>query len=49
LLDVDIGDMADSMTEFKNIVTEEYLSAIIEKDNKVMNETENIILSEQFI
>jgi superfamily II DNA or RNA helicase len=49
LLDVDIGDMADAMTEFKNIVTEEYLSAIIEKDNKVMNETENIILSEQFI
>jgi superfamily II DNA or RNA helicase len=49
LLDVDIGDMADAMIEFKNIVTEEYVSAIIEKDNKIMNETENIILSEQFI
>jgi hypothetical protein len=37
------------MTAFKNILAEDYLSAIIEKDNKIMNETENVILSEQFI
>jgi superfamily II DNA/RNA helicase len=49
LLDVDIGDAANAMSEFKDIVAEEYLSAILEKDNRIMNETENIILSEQFI
>jgi superfamily II DNA/RNA helicase len=49
LLNVDIGDTNNAMAEFKNILAEEYLSAIIEKDNKIMNETENVILSEQFI
>jgi hypothetical protein len=49
LLGVDIGDAGKAMAEFKYILAEEYLSAIIEKDNKIMNETENVILSEQFI
>jgi superfamily II DNA or RNA helicase len=49
LLDVDMGDAGNAMQEFKKIVVEEYLSAILKKDNKIMNETENIILSEQFI
>jgi hypothetical protein len=49
LLDVDIDDTANAVLEFKNIVAEEYLAAILEKDNKIMNETENVILSEQFL
>jgi hypothetical protein len=49
LLNVDIGDTANAISDFKNIVVEEYLAAIIEKDDKIMNETEKIILSEQFI
>jgi superfamily II DNA or RNA helicase len=49
LLDIDIGDAEKAITEFKNTVAEEYLSTIFAKDNKIMNETENIILSEQFI
>jgi superfamily II DNA or RNA helicase len=49
LLDVNIGDATNAMIEFKNIVVEEYLAAILEKDDKIMNETEKIILSEQFI
>jgi superfamily II DNA or RNA helicase len=49
LLDIDIRNTEETMIEFKRIVTEEYLSAILEKDNKIMHETENIILSEQFV
>jgi hypothetical protein len=49
LLDVDIGDTGKAIVEFKYILAEDYLSAIIEKDNKIRNETENVILSEQFI
>jgi superfamily II DNA or RNA helicase len=49
LLDVGIGDIAHAMSDFKNIVAEEYLTAILEKDSKIMNEVENVILSEQFI
>jgi superfamily II DNA or RNA helicase len=49
LLDVDIGDINKAMKEFRNIVIEEYIFTILEKDNKIMNEAENIILSEQFI
>jgi hypothetical protein len=43
LLDVNVGDTGKAMTEFKTIVAEEYLSTILEKDNKIMNEMENII------
>jgi superfamily II DNA/RNA helicase len=49
LLDVDVGDTDKAMADFRTIVAEEYLSAILDKDNRIMNETENIILSEQFI
>jgi hypothetical protein len=49
LLEVKIEDIDNALQEFKNIIAEEYLAAIIEKDNRIMNETENIILSEQFI
>jgi hypothetical protein len=49
LLDIDIGDAANAVAEFKNFVTDDYLWTILEKDNKIMNETEDIILSEQFI
>jgi superfamily II DNA or RNA helicase len=49
LLDVEIGDVNTILSEFKNLVPEEYLNTIIEKDEKIMNETETILLSEQFL
>jgi hypothetical protein len=49
LLDIAIGDAANAVIEFKNFVTDDYLWTILEKDNKIMNETEDVILSEQFI
>jgi superfamily II DNA/RNA helicase len=49
LLDVDIQNIAKAVAEFKDIVAEEYLSIILEKDDKIVNKIESIILSEQFI
>jgi hypothetical protein len=49
LLDVEIGDVNTILSEFKQLVPEEYLNTIIEKDEKVTNETETILLSEQFL
>jgi hypothetical protein len=49
LLEVKIEDTGNALREFKAVIAEEYLAAIIEKDNRIMSETENIILSEQFI
>jgi hypothetical protein len=49
LLDIAIRDAANAVVEFKNFVTDDYLWTILEKDNKIMNETEDVILSEQFI
>jgi hypothetical protein len=49
LLDINVSDTNNVITEFKKLVENEYLEAILEKDNKIMNEPEDIILSEQFI
>ena len=49
LLDVDIADPKAAVGEFRSLANEEYIDAILEKDNKVMNETETILLAEQFI
>jgi superfamily II DNA or RNA helicase len=49
LLDLDLGDTSKTITEFKTIVTQNYLATILGKDSKIMNETETILLSEQFI
>jgi superfamily II DNA or RNA helicase len=49
LLDINVSDTGNAITEFKKLVENEYLEAILEKDNKIMNEPEDIILSEQFI
>jgi hypothetical protein len=49
LLDIDIGDAAKAIAEFRKFVADDYLWTILEKDNKIMNETEDVILSEQFI
>jgi superfamily II DNA or RNA helicase len=48
LLDIDIS-ATNAVTEFKRFVTDDYLWTILQKDNKIMNETEDVILSEQFI
>jgi superfamily II DNA or RNA helicase len=49
LLDIEIEDAKSVITEFKKIVSDHYINTIIEKDAKVMNEIETILLSEQFI
>jgi hypothetical protein len=49
LLDVDIDNHNVAIIEFKNIVPEYYIDIIISKDEHIINEVENIILSEQFI
>jgi hypothetical protein len=49
LLNIDIRDVKTIITEFKNTVSESYINSIIEKDAKIMNEIETILLSEQFI
>ena len=38
-----------ALAEFKSLVNEEYIGTILEKDNKIMNTVETILLSEQFI
>jgi hypothetical protein len=47
--DVDVSDTEAAITEFKTLVSEEYLDTILEKDNRVQNEVETILLAEQFI
>jgi superfamily II DNA or RNA helicase len=49
LLDVDIAAPDAAVGEFRSLAGEEYIDAILEKDNKVMNEAETILLAEQFI
>jgi hypothetical protein len=49
LLDVDIKDAAATITEFKKWVSEGYINTILEKDEKILNETETVLLSEQFL
>jgi superfamily II DNA or RNA helicase len=49
LLDVDITDTKIVVAEFKSLVNEEYIDTILEKDDKIMNEVETILLAEQFI
>jgi alanyl-tRNA synthetase len=49
LLDIDIDDVSNAISEFKNIVPENYITTILDKDNKIVNEVETILLSEQFI
>jgi superfamily II DNA or RNA helicase len=49
LLDVDIKDTKAAAAEFKALVNEEYINTILEKDDKIVNETETILLAEQFI
>ncbi|GHV05610.1 ATP-dependent helicase [Spirochaetia bacterium] len=49
LLDIDIKEPEKSLVEYKQIVDDEYLNSIIEKDNQILNETETILLAEQFI
>jgi superfamily II DNA or RNA helicase len=49
LLDVDIADANAAIAEFKYLVDEEYIDTILEKDNKIMNTVETILLAEQFI
>jgi superfamily II DNA or RNA helicase len=49
LLDVDIADAHAALAEFKSLVNEEYIYTILEKDNKIMNTVETILLAEQFI
>jgi hypothetical protein len=49
LLDVDIADASAALAEFKSLVNEEYIDTILEKDNKIMNTVETILLAEQFI
>ena len=49
LLDVDIADAKAAVAEFKVIVNEEYIDTILEKDDKITNEVETILLAEQFI
>jgi hypothetical protein len=49
LLDVDIADASTALDEFKSLVNEEYIYTILEKDNKIMNTVETILLAEQFI
>jgi superfamily II DNA or RNA helicase len=49
LLEIDIENTEKMIQEFKEAVAEEYLAEILEKDHKIMNDPENIILSEQFV
>jgi superfamily II DNA or RNA helicase len=49
LLDIDIDDVSNAISEFKNIVPENYITTILDKDNRIVNEVETILLSEQFI
>ena len=49
LLDIDIADVKAALAECKSLVNEEYIDTILEKDNKIMNTVETILLSEQFI
>jgi superfamily II DNA or RNA helicase len=49
LLDVDIKKISTTITEFKNLVPEKYINVILEKHDNILNETETILLSEQFI
>jgi superfamily II DNA/RNA helicase len=49
LLDVDIADAKAAVAEFKSLVNEDYIDTILEKDNRIMNEVESILLAEQFI
>ena len=49
LLDIEIREAKTVVAEFRNIVPDNYIKTIIEKDEKVLNETETILLSEQFI
>ena len=49
LLDINIDDAKTVISDFKNIVSENYINAIIEKDERILNEIETILLSEQFI
>jgi hypothetical protein len=49
LLDISLSDSEFALNEFKNIVNEDYLDTILEKDHQIVNEPETILLSEQFI
>ena len=49
LLDVKIENANVAILDFKSIVCEDYISTILEKDDKIMNEAETVLLSEQFI
>jgi len=48
-LDVKIENANVAILDFKSIVCEDYISTILEKDDKIMNEAETVLLSEQFI
>jgi superfamily II DNA/RNA helicase len=49
LLAVEINDLNLMLNEFKNIVSENYISTILNKESKIINEVETILLSEQFL
>jgi superfamily II DNA or RNA helicase len=49
LLAVNVADTESAIAEFKTLVREEYLDTILEKDYRVQNEVETILLAEQFI
>jgi superfamily II DNA/RNA helicase len=49
LLDVEIKEPEKSIVEYRQTVDDEYINSIIEKDNQILNETETILLAEQFI
>jgi hypothetical protein len=49
LLDIDLKDPGKSIVEYRQIADDEYINSIIEKDNQILNETETILLAEQFI
>jgi len=49
LLDADVENASVAMLDFRSMVCEDYINTILEKDDKVMNETETVLLSEQFL
>jgi len=49
LLDVELNNPLSAVLEFKELVSENYISIIINKDDQISNEIETILLAEQFL
>jgi superfamily II DNA/RNA helicase len=49
LLNIGVKDANAAVAAFRSLVNEEYIDTILEKDDKIMNEAETILLAEQFI